>query len=90
MTCCLAAHRSQDIRVPQATDIEGASSVGGSAAEAASVLKRQRYSKHKTPALVTSNRQEVASHSSSPALVPFIRRPKECSDCDKDLANIQG
>ena len=90
MTYCLAAHRSQDIRVPQATNIEGASSAGGSAAGLSSVVNGQRNSNHQTPAVVTSNIKEAASHSSCPALVPFIRRPQECSDCDKDLANIEG
>ena len=90
MTCCLAAHRSQDIRVPQAINIEGASSAGGSVAGLASVVKRQRNSKHETPAVVTSNITEAASRSSCPELIPSIRRPKGCSDCDKDLANIEG
>jgi len=76
--------------VPQAINIDGASSVGGSAAGVACVLKRRRYSKHKDPALVTSNITEAASNSSFLALVPFIRRPKECSDCDANLANKEG
>ena len=86
ITCCLAAHRSQDIRVPQAINFEGASSAGSSAAEAASVLKRQTYSKPKSPALLTSNIKEAAFHSSCPALLPCIRRPKACSECDAILA----
>jgi len=90
MTCCLAAHRSQVIRRPHATNIEGGSSVGGSAAETASVPRRQRYSKHKNPALVTSNIKEAASHSSCPALLPFVRRLKECSDSDAILAKKDG
>ncbi len=90
MTCCLAAHRSQDIRVPQATNIEGASSAGGSAAGIASMVQRQRRSKHKTPAVVTSKIKEAASHSSCPTLLPYIRRPKECPDCDAILANKEG
>ena len=76
--------------MPQATTIEGASSAGGSAAGLASMVQRQRRSKHKTPAVVTSNIKEAASHSSCPALLPFIRRPKECSDTDAVLAKKDG
>ena len=91
MTCCLAAHRSQDIRVPQAINIEGASSVGGSAAGLASMIQTQRNSKHKTPAVVTSNIKEAPSHSSCPALLPVIRRPNaQCSDCDAIFAKTDG
>ncbi|DBA80717.1 TPA: hypothetical protein ACH3X1_007949 [Trebouxia sp. C0004] len=86
---CHGVSKSQDIRVPQATNVEGASGAGSSAAEIACVPK-QRYSKQNDPALVTSIAPEAASHSSSSALVPFIRRPQDCPDCDANFANKKG
>ena len=75
--------------MPQASETEGASSADGRAAGVACVSRR-RYSKHTDPALVISNSQEAASHGSFAALLPFIRRPKQCSDSDAKLANKEG